>query len=230
MVGAARAGGDASASPASRAGRRWRSARRRASSSACAATNSRRPSEPRSSLVSSTSFRLKPSLPPRSASTCLQRGQVQRVLALVVGAAAAVPAIAFLGQRPGIEARRPTDPPARARYRRGHRSGRSAAPDPHAAPRSGSARSRSRGLAWIATEKPRRSSHGRIALEVTLHVRLVRRVLRGAGDRDQFRQPVTEAVAVEELHRPCYRAVTRTHPAAFPGACRRGESACHPLQ
>ena len=58
-----------SAPRASRAGRRCRSARRPPARRVCAATNSRRPIEPRSSQVSSTSFRLKPSLPPRSAST-----------------------------------------------------------------------------------------------------------------------------------------------------------------
>ena len=37
----------------------------------------------------------------------LERGQVQRVLALVVGTAATVPAIGFLGKPPGIEAGTP---------------------------------------------------------------------------------------------------------------------------
>ncbi len=39
-----------------------------------------------------------------------ERGDVQRVLALVVGGAAAVPAVAFLDQPPGFEALRATGP------------------------------------------------------------------------------------------------------------------------
>ncbi len=64
-----------------------------ASASRSATQTSRRPGEPVSSPVSSSTLTLKPRRP-RASMHALERGQVDRVLALVVGGAAAVPAIA----------------------------------------------------------------------------------------------------------------------------------------
>ena len=83
----------------------------------------------------------------------LQRGQVQRVLALVVGGAAAVPAVAFLGQRPGIEAGAPLVlQPAHGVAVAVGQDGR-ARRRPRSVRRSGSGRSRSRGLGCTATRE-----------------------------------------------------------------------------
>ena len=47
--------------------------------------------------------------------------------------------------------------------------------------------------------------------QVASHVRHVRRVLRGAGDRDQRRQPVAETVAVEKRQRAPDRGLPGCH-------------------
>ena len=62
-----------------------------ASSRACVSHTSRSPGEPTSSPISSSSFALKPRRP-RASSHTRQRGEVDRVLTLVVGGAAPVPA------------------------------------------------------------------------------------------------------------------------------------------
>jgi hypothetical protein len=66
--------------------------------------NSPRPGEPTSSPVSRRNFELEPSALGDDAG---ERRQVDRVLALVVGRAPAVVALAFLPQHPGIEPRAP---------------------------------------------------------------------------------------------------------------------------
>ena len=78
-----------------------------ASASLLAATNSRRPLLPRSSAVSSTTRMLAPRRAAALRQHRFERGEVERVLALVVGGAAAVPAVAFLRQAPGREAGAP---------------------------------------------------------------------------------------------------------------------------
>ena len=78
-----------------------------ASSSVCAATNSRRPIEPRSSQVSSTSFRLKPSLPPRSASTASSAERFTACWPLLSALPRPYQRSASSVRRPGIEAGAP---------------------------------------------------------------------------------------------------------------------------
>ena len=86
---AARAEKDRRASSAQAAARRRRSARRRRARLACCAQNSRRPGEPISSPVSISTLQLKPSCAALGEHG-VERGEVDRVLALVVGGAAAV--------------------------------------------------------------------------------------------------------------------------------------------
>ena len=93
----------------------------------------------------------------------LQRGDVERVLALVVGGAAAVPAVALLGQRPGLQAGAPlVVEPAHRVAMAIEQHGR-ARRDPRCGCRSGSGRSPRAGSGGSRTAKPSRSSQGRIA-------------------------------------------------------------------
>ena len=75
--------------------------------SVCSAQSSRRPGEPVSSPISISHLALKPSLP-RVGEHGRLRGDIDRVLALVVDHAAPVVAAVLLGQRPGREARVPS--------------------------------------------------------------------------------------------------------------------------
>ena len=189
-----------------------------ASSSLCAATKSRRPIEPRSSQVSSTSFRLKPEFPSALREHRFQCAQVQRVLALVVRTAAAIPAIAFLGEPPGIEAGAPLVLQAAhgiavavGQDRRTLRILEALGREDGAEPRLRIGMN-SDDEAHALQPRPDR------AVQVALHVGLVAGVLRRAGNRHQFGQPVAEAVAVEELQRTsdCARACAHRLPPMCP--------------
>ena len=146
----------------------------------------------------------------------LQRGQVQRVLTLVVRAAAAIPAppplaIVFLGEPPRIEARAPLV--LQSPHRIAMAVGQDRRPlrilDPFGSQdrTEAGARIGMDGDGEAHAFQPRRYRR----IEVALHVGLVSRVLRGAGDRHQFGQPVAEAVAVEEIQSACNSALTCSH-------------------
>jgi hypothetical protein len=150
--------------------------------------------EPRSSLVSRISFRLNPS-----------------VLALVVGGAAAVPAVGFLGQRPGRQAGAPlivqaADGVAVAVGQHGRavrplqpfgeqdrtEAGRLVGVDFHREPHA---------------LQPGLDGLGQIPVDVGL----MAGILRGAGDRHQRREVVAEAVGVEIGQSARQGAVPRWH-------------------
>ena len=71
--------------------------------SRCSSQISRNPGEPVSSPISISHLALKPSLP-RAFSAHRLRGEIDRMLTLVVDDAAAIPAAVLFGQRPGREA------------------------------------------------------------------------------------------------------------------------------
>ena len=124
---AARAERDGRAVGRRGAGRRSRSARRRRTASRCSAQSSRRPGEPVSSPISISHLALKPSLP-RVCQHRRQRRDVDRVLALVVGDAAAVVAAVALGEPPWRQAGVASRPRGRGSRRHGRSRARSAAP------------------------------------------------------------------------------------------------------
>ena len=129
-----------------------------------------------------------------------QRGQVQGVLALVVGGAAAVPAVGFLGQHPGRQARAPlvlqaADGVAVAVGQDG-RAVRALQPFGE----QDRAEAGVPGWGGSRRVKPMRSSQGWMARgQIALDVGLVAGVLGGAGDRHQFRKVVAEAVRSQSM-------------------------------
>jgi hypothetical protein len=91
------------------------------------------------------------------------RGDVDRMLALVVGGAAAVTAVALLGYARWIEAVAP--PVLQPAYGVAVAVGADCGPRGVRHPFGGQGRPEAgAGLGWIATAKPMRSNHGRIAV------------------------------------------------------------------
>ena len=146
----------------------------------------------------------------------LQRGEVQRVLTLVVGGAAAVPAIAFLGEPPRIEARAPLV--LQSAHRVAVAVGEDGRPRGVLHPFGGQDRAEAGVRIGVDRDGEAHALQPRAdrRVEVALHVGFVAGVLRGAGDRHQFGQPVAEAAFVEELCRSRYCALTCSHPAPLP--------------
>ena len=156
-------------------------------------------------------FQVEPELAAALRQHRFQRGQVQRVLALVVGGAATVPAIALLGQRPGIEAVAPlvVQPADRVAVAVGQ----------HGRPRrifhpfgdqNGAEAGRRIGMDRDGEAHALQPGLDRSG-EIPLHIRRVPRVLRGAGDRHEFRQMVAEPVRIEIGHCARHGAVPRWH-------------------
>ncbi len=114
-----------------------------------------------------------------------QRRQIHRVLALVVGGAAAVPKIAFLGQRPGIEAGAPLilQPAHRVAVAVSQNGGQGRVLDPLG----GQDRAEAGGGVGMDRDgepQPFEPGLDRIR-QIGLHILFVRRVLGGAAYRDQ---------------------------------------------
>ncbi len=126
-------------------------------------TTSATPAEPFSSPVSIMNLALKPRLP-RLRKHGVERGHVDRVLALVVGRAAAVEAVAVARRPPGARPPASTDPRGRGSRRHGHSRGRSAGRDPRCGWRAGSARTPRPGSRRCAsrTPSPRRPGPSRL--------------------------------------------------------------------
>ena len=150
----------------------------------------------------------------------LQRGEVDDVLALIVGGAAAVPAVARAGQAPGVEAGLPLILQAADRVAMAvGDDGRAGALDAFGE------QDRAAALHRVGVDGAGEAEllePGQHALvEVGVEVRAVARLLAGAADGDELAEPFLEPAAIEERQRLVDRACPRAVHAALRVAGRK---------
>ena len=180
-----------------------------ASASRCARQNSASPGEPVSSPISISQVTLKPSAPAARRHAPRQRREVDAVLALVVGGAAAVPALVARRSASTGRGRRASALRGRARRRHGRTPARWAARRPRRAAPISSGCAPGSGLSMhLGRDADRRQRRRDLVAQVGAQRRRALGVLALGAVRDAARQRAFEGAAVE-LARGSARASAR---------------------